>query len=142
MGINWQKADPNSRRLALRYLLFAALLGASIILIYRSLFAWAASEDDLMAHRMAIVIATLYIPTLPALWMCHTLWTLGSSVLSSQRFPPPGVHVVRDTPVVTGSSALRRGAVLRAVAVITGVSFVGTPILLWWLLWYVTTPGN
>ena len=133
-----QKADPNQRREALRYVLIAASAGVSIILIYRALFIWAASDEGLMVSRLAIVIATLYLPALPALRMCRRLWALGSAVSSSQRFPPPGIKVVRDTPVVTGRSAVFRGAVLHSVSIITGILLVVTPPILWWLLWYVT----
>ena len=138
MSAQQQKADPNLRRDVLRYLLIAALLGAATILIYQSLFDWATAEESLMASRLAVVIATLYVPAVPALWLCRKLWRLGTLVVRSQRFPPLGEKVIRDTPVFTGRDAVVRGVVLRALAVVTGASIVMTPAILWLLLGYVT----
>lgn len=140
MGINRQPADPKLRRAALRYLLIAAVAGAFLIGLYRSLLAWSVTDASLSVARMAVIIGTLYIPALPALWMCRRLWSLGRAVTAGRRFPPAGVGVIRATPVVTGRGAALRGVMLRAVALTAAITFVVTPLVLWWLLYHVAAP--
>jgi hypothetical protein len=46
------------------------------------------------------------------------LFALGRRAVRAERFPPPGVAVIRDTPVLTGVQARRRGAFIQTIATV------------------------
>ena len=53
---------------------------------------------------------------------------------AAQRFPPPGMRVVRDTVVLRGAAAAARGALLRWLAVVLVVCMLAVSIAVWRLL--------
>ena len=52
-------------------------------------------------------------------------WRLGARVRGASRFPPPGMRVLRDTAVLHGSAAARRGQLLQGLAVALVLGAVG-----------------
>ena len=46
------------------------------------------------------------------------LWKFGRKVMEHQRFPPPGVKVIRDTRLIEGEKAKVRGQVMVVLALI------------------------
>lgn len=61
-------------------------------------------------------------------------WRLGARIVRSSRFPPPGMRVIRDTVVLHGQQAWRRGRALQALAVILVLTVVGFSMVLWRLV--------
>jgi hypothetical protein len=131
-----QKADPQARRRALVLIAVGAGVGAATIVVSRRLLpaasAWVAED---VAGRLPVVTFILSaIPTLPLAASGGWLWRFGSRVVNAGRFPPPGLRVVKDTPVFEGPTAVRRGQTLRAVGLALIVAALAGAVLLWRLL--------
>ncbi len=63
----------------------------------------------------------------------NALVIVGGGVLfgGAGRYPPPGLRVVRDTPVVVGEAAGRRGRLLQVFAVVMGLAGLLLAFFLW-----------
>jgi uncharacterized membrane protein len=116
-----QKADPKARRLALVFLIVGAIIGTLLILALeqyqgtmrdRILSEPAGASDRI---RLAFLLSAVLLST-PLLISAAYFWNLGAKVRRAQRFPPPNVRVIRDTPVVYGDDAALRGRVLQGLA--------------------------
>lgn len=83
-----------------------------------------------MAAVYFLVAAMLFAPTVI---FAVYLWLLGVKVVNAGMFPPPGLRVIRNTTVITGSAALRRGRRLKIVAVCLAIAF-GLLCLMFWRL--------
>ena len=70
----------------------------------------------------------------PVLAFAGYLWWLGARIVRAERFPLPGLRVVRDTAVVEGADARRWGRVAQALAVTLTVVVAGLVFFLWRLL--------
>ena len=66
-----------------------------------------------------------------ALGTAWFLWRLGRRTIAAGRFPPPGLRLVRDEPVLTGDAATRRGRIAQGLSVIIGLAVVGLALALW-----------
>jgi hypothetical protein len=64
---------------------------------------------------LKVVLILLFLGVLP---MAFYLWSFGRKVMSSERFPPPHVRVLRDTEVLVGEPARTRGRVIVAIALL------------------------
>ncbi len=62
------------------------------------------------------------------------LWRIGARILRSSRFPAPGMAVIRDTIVLHGPSARRRGHLLQWLGVLLSLATAGFVITLWLLV--------
>lgn len=89
--------------------------------------------------RLGWLIGGLGVLTLPVYLFAWGFWTMGRAVVSSERYPPPGMRVVRDTRVVTGRAAVRRGRWLQGGAVAVAVLGIGLAVLLSMMAVYLTT---
>lgn len=58
-------------------------------------------------------------------------WRLGGRMVKSRRFPPPGVPVIRDTPVLHDLDAERRGRRLQMCAVFLVAATCALTVQLW-----------
>lgn len=63
--------------------------------------------------RWVAVLASLPI----AVFAVYLLW-LGRRITRTLRFPPPGLAVLRDTPILEGTRARARGILVQALAVV------------------------
>lgn len=70
-------------------------------------------EEALQFMKVALVL--LFLGILP---MALTLLSFGRKIISTERFPPPGVRVIRDTELLEGERAKQRGRALVIVSVI------------------------
>jgi hypothetical protein len=75
-----------------------------------------------------------FVFMLPLAGAALHLWSLGARVVRAARFPPPGLAVVRDTPVLTGEKAVVRGRLLRGLALVIGGSVAAVPLALAWIV--------
>ncbi len=126
-AIEIQKADSRARRRAALVLAAGMVVGALLILglgHYRdALQEWLVSASEPRADRIKLALGVLAIlMAVPLYGVAVYLWRVGGAVTGAQRFPPPGCAVVRDTPVLVGPGALRRGRTFRAFAVVLVVA--------------------
>jgi hypothetical protein len=133
-----RRADPAARRRALLFVIVSALVGTVLIAgfeHYRTpLRDWLGSEPGDLTHRATLVFfLAAAVLSAPLLAFAAYLWSLGAKVLRAREFPPPGSRVIRDTPVIEGQAAVRRGRALRALALGLGVASALLCLLLWQL---------
>ncbi len=108
-----QKADPRELR-KVRIIAVLALTACGIILAgfhsYRSAFIrWFTEDPNAMQGKAYLVTGILALLCLPLLFGAVHIGRIGRKVLAARRFPPPGMAVFRDTPVLEGSRAVTRG---------------------------------
>ncbi len=131
-----QKADPRARRTAFLIVLIGAVAGTVMFAMASAMGPaveiWLAEDLPTRSRLLAGVLAVL--TAVPAAGMSVYLWRLGGRTLQANRYPPPGLRVVRDTPVAVGETAARRGRALQIMAVALGASGVVLGLLLWHLL--------
>jgi MFS family permease len=125
-----QLADPIYRRKVVLALVAGAIIGALLIALFQHALDWAASEPERAVTRLGWVVVTLIPLALPMLLMSRWVWRVGKATVEAGRYPPPSMKLVRDTPVVRGSEATRRGRLVQAVAIMLGVVSLGLPIAL------------
>ena len=93
---------------------------------------WALAETTQTASRVKImrwlICAFMEIPLLGAALFT---WKMAERVLVAERFPPPGMPVIRDTTVKEGQRARHRGRLCRVFAIVFILLAVITMALFW-----------
>jgi hypothetical protein len=131
-----RRADPTARRHATWLLILGALVGSLFIAgfeRYRTpLREWLLSDPRAATHRvkLALVLSAALL-TAPIVAFAVYFWRFGDTILRARQFPPPRHRVVRDTPVLDGPAAVRRGRAFKILA----LGLVVASAVLWLLLW-------
>lgn len=128
-----QRADARTRRLSLLAIATATVLGALAIVAferYRPAFEGWLESDPATTVPMALGLLAVLGPV-PALALAWYLWGLGRRTVDAGRFPPPGLRLVRDAPLITGESAVRRGRIIQGLSLLLGLAAVGLVLALW-----------
>jgi hypothetical protein len=133
-----RKADPEARRRAILVVVFGAAIGALLIAgfeeLRQPLHDWLMSDPAQTPRRARLVIAlSAVLLAAPLITFAVYLWLLGVKVVRAQQYPPPGLRVIRDTPVVSGPGAVTRGQAIQVGAVCLGVSAAVLCLFFWWL---------
>jgi hypothetical protein len=136
-----RRADPRTRSLAIAIVLLGALLGAVLIAGFEQyrpeLDAWLRRDPSTSSTILALVAGLLCLPLFGA---AGYLLLYGSRIVSVEMYPPPGGSLFRDTRVLTGPAAIRRGRLFQAIgAVILAACFALLPLL--WRLWTLVPGG-
>lgn len=134
-----QKADAIARRRGFLIISVAAVIAATGVLLlehYRPKLEQllTAHADFLLAHPELIAAAFLVL-MLPIYAAAFCLWRLGVTTVASERFPPPGKPVVRDTVILSGSMAVFRGRIIQALALFLLLAGLSLPLVTWYLFW-------
>jgi hypothetical protein len=133
-----QKADPAARRQAVLVIIFGTAVGALLIAGFEHFrepfLEWLSSEPAETVRRAKLAAyVSAFVLSAPVIAFAIYLWLLGAKVLRAQRFPPPGLRVIRDTPVIGGRGAVMRGHVIQVLAVCLGVSAALLCLSFWWV---------
>ncbi|MDJ0704886.1 MAG: hypothetical protein QNJ46_16515 [Leptolyngbyaceae cyanobacterium MO_188.B28] len=110
------KADPEYRRKCL--LLYGALAAVGLALAHWGaplLKAWILGKELSEAIRLLQVL--LGLMGLPLLLMAYYSYRLARKAIASSQFPPPGMKVLRDTEILEGPAARRKGRQLWVVSI-------------------------
>jgi hypothetical protein len=75
--------------------------------------------------------AVLLFVTLPVLGIALLVWRMGVRTVVCLRFPPPGVKMTQDTPILTGDAARRRGRLLQILAVVLATTALVMTGVIW-----------
>lgn len=130
-----EPADPRARRRAALLLLSGVLAGLVIVWLARSygptLEAWINRDPEQTRSRLKLALTVLAIAIdLPVLGLAAYFWRLGVRMIRTERFPAPRTLVMRDTPVLRGAPARRRGRLMQIVAVLLASAVLGLTIVL------------
>src|SRR5262245_36226135 len=131
-----RKADPTARRQAVLVLVVGICVGAVLIAAferYRGLLSdWVLADpgDPVQRARLIIVLAGILLVA-PVLGIAGYLWSVGGRIVHTREFPPPGLRVIRDTPIITGERAVARGRLLKVLALGLGIVSALLLLLLW-----------
>ena len=131
-----RKADPAARQQVVLFLVVGVFVGALLIVAFERyripLRDWVLAEPGASVQRVNLVFLLLAALLLaPLLAFAVYLWSLGGRVLRAREFPPPGLRVIRDFPVITGVAAISRGRQLKVLALGCGIASVALGLLLW-----------
>jgi hypothetical protein len=134
-----QKADSRTRRRALLTLAGVTVIGLVFIAVEEfcrpALEQWLIQDPNPFGLRLKLGLAILTVTIAgPALGFAIYFWRFGRRVVGAERFPPPGLPLVRDTVVMHGRAARRRGRIIQWIAVGLAVFACGVAIMLWRLV--------
>lgn len=130
-----QKADPRARAVVAVAFALVMLAGGALLFVAsiygEAIEAWV--REDLAA-RVPIVLATMAALTVgPTLLFAGYLWSVGVRIVRSRRYPPPGLWVVNDTPVLEGADAVARGRLMKGIALVIAACGALLAIFIWQL---------
>jgi hypothetical protein len=122
-----------------------ALAGALLIATMQSqlgaLQKVAAENPAVIQENFGIITWALIAAVVLPVWAFNIyLWRLGSRIVVTGQFPPPGMKVLRDTPVLRDAAARKCGRLLQVVAAVTSAAALGIAIALWRLAALVRGP--
>ncbi len=123
-----ERADPATRRTTLIILL---ALCAPVLLMLRST---ESQSVQLFAEQPELLLAVVAVVSLLMLVPLGLLWRLALRIQQSERFPPPGEKLLRDTRVVTGAGALRYARFLKVLVALLTLAIAAIPVLFFLLL--------
>ncbi len=130
-----QKADPDARRRALLAVVVLALVGAAAVWLFQKkmdgLTVIAERDPAAAVDALAGMVGWLSAGfCLPLLGFAGYGLHLAYRISRSRRFPPPGMAVIRDTPILNGVAAVTRARLLAALMVLLAISAVALPVAL------------
>jgi hypothetical protein len=128
-----RRSDPKARRAALVVAGGGTFVGVVLIAAARrfrpELGAWLMRDPG---ARIALVVAAVTAVTIgPLVGLAVYLWQLGGRTIRAGQYPPPGLRLLRDAPVLTGAAASRRGRLARRSAMALGVTATLVALAFW-----------
>lgn len=130
-----QPADTEARRRALWLLGIAAVLGLCAILVFehfqQDFQAWLEDNIEYLLRNPYVVFLAALLFLSPLIAAAVYLLVLANRTVRAQRFPPPNVAVSRDTAVLEGSQAVRRGRILQFLSILLLLAAIVFPFILW-----------
>ena len=131
-----RRADAAARRTAALVLLAGTCVGALLLVAFTRyripLSDWVLADPGSSELRVKLVF--LILPALllaPMLALAVYLWALGGRAVRAREFPPPGLRVIRDTPIAKGERAVSRGRLLKVLALGCCIACAVVAALLW-----------
>src|SRR5262245_38636928 len=126
------RADRQLRRMAVLAIVGIALLGAVALWALQSwLGSIAEAARGSTRARLAVLACVIGASLAPLSPLAIYLWRHGARTRAASQFPPPGARVLRDTQIVRGARAQRRGLWLQAMAVAIALACVGLAAAAW-----------
>lgn len=99
-------------------------------------------QQDLRVRAWIGIAVVAAAVTLPVLGAAGYLWHLGTRVVRSGRYPPPGLRVLHDTEIVIGAAALRRVRAMQALACVLALAAVLLVFFMWRLVSLLLPPAS
>lgn len=120
-----QPADPAARKRAL-WIVFASLALVLVLALVAygkedPVEKWLSENTEAIASSPGIVFIVTFILMTPIIGGAIHTYRLAGRIVQSQRIPPPGQKVIKDTPVITGRKAVRQGRGLKLMAALMGL---------------------
>jgi len=132
-------ADKKLRGIILMVLILAAAVGCLIILYFKGLLAdmevLAEHSPDRAVDKISGVLRALALAMGGSiLFIAVYLAYFSQRVWKTAQFPPPGTRVIKDTRLITGAAAKRRGAIGLILAAVIGILGIIISVLMWRLV--------
>ncbi len=131
-----QRADPVAQRHELVLVAAALAVGLGLLAVLATarptLERWLTENAELLAARPGLVAAAALVLVLPLCAFAVYLWRLGARVTATGRFPPPDTWVLRDTRVLAGAPARRRGRIIQILATLLLGTSLAVPATVWY----------
>ena len=128
-----QQADTGAKRKSIWIVGITALLGAGAIWVFEScqgeFVAWLADNLDYLAKNTLVVFLMALVFAAPLIATAIILFLLGRRIVKWQRYPPPDYVVYRDTRVLNGSRAIRRGRIMQLLSLVLLLAAGAIPFL-------------
>lgn len=100
----------------------AALAGICAILVFESFQGdfvfWLEQNIDYLVQNTIVVFLVAVVFVSPVIAAGIYLFLLGRRIVQTKRFPPPDYVVYRDTRVLKGSLAIRRGRIVQLLSLL------------------------
>lgn len=130
------RAAPGALRRLFIHIAIAAAIGVGVILAFEAarpaLLEWAGADPARVRPRAQMLIALVSaVVLIPVLGAAAYMWRLGGCIVREDRFPPEGLAMIRDVPVVRGAAARSKGRLLQASALIFAAIATVMAIILW-----------
>jgi hypothetical protein len=128
-----QKADKEYRTKYLKCLFLYTGLGFAMILwVVPFLISFLETlKPERAIKTVVVVFIIMFLSLIP---MAIYMMKLGRRILKSERFPPPGMKVIRDTVVLEGQHARYRGYLIMILSLILILLSTGFMITMPYLL--------
>jgi hypothetical protein len=128
-----QRADPKLRAIVAS-LVLAAIVGS--VGVFALLREWLEGSSQLPrpAAQSQLLTALAWCTGLMCLSLAPFaayLWRLGAKVVLHAQLPLPGARVLRDTPIIRGGAARRRGRWLQGLAVALLACGIALAVVAW-----------
>ena len=137
-----QPVDPRARRRSLYTVGIGLVAGLALLAAVEF---W---QDDIQSGVEAYLLSSeqtvtlpivLLLAVTPMLVLAVYLFRIGQRIVIARRFPPPGMALSRDTPILEGRAAVWRGRLLQIIAVILLIGFMLLPLMVWLVIHRILT---
>ena len=132
-----RQADPRARRAAIGILVFSFVFGFALITLIASdeskIVSWLESNLDLFTSYPTIPAMLMFVFALPVAAAGGYLLLYGHRTLQSKQIPPPNYSVLRDTLVLEGKAATRRGYIVFTLSVMIILTSASLPVFVWYI---------
>ena len=81
-------------------------------------------NQDFNVRATLVIGIMMIVVSGPPLAIAWYLWRIGTRTITTGRYPPDGVSMLRALPVITGPAATTRGRLLRAFSAMTTITAV------------------
>jgi hypothetical protein len=122
-----QQADKQARRCSIVWLLVLSLPTLLLLQKFEPMLRHWSDRPAELSAQLPLIALVLYVLVLPMLLLCFWLWHFANRVIAGKRFPPAGGKVNRDTRILGGEAALKRGRIIKILATILFVLFAVLP---------------
>ncbi len=130
------RADPQLRRMVALLVIAAVVVGAAILWFFRQWLSGLAQLPTSAAYSQLISVLAwcMALACLSLFVFAVYLWRLGARVVSHAQLPIPGARLLRDTPIVRGALAQRRGRWLQGLSAALFACAAGLAVVAWRVL--------
>lgn len=129
-----RQGNPRARSRELRLALIIFVLGLLAVVLYLAqqdtLIAWLLSHTGTITNYPWLVLIVMLLLMSPLIVFGGYLMQIGNRVLASEEFPPPGLVVARDTPVLRGADAVQRARLIQVMGLMLMIAGVVAAVLL------------
>ena len=138
-----QRADPAAQKKALFLVLIVVAVGVVVMWGFESAFTGIeenadADPVDAVSQMVSTIRVFAAMTAILTMAIAAWIWLLSSRIFKAERFPPPGMALVRDVRIVRGGQARMFARVGFVAAGLCGVGAIVLPLMLLRLVSLIT----